>query len=170
MLNFVQFISSTNLDFTVILTTLVLNGCKCWHWDLKHYHISWFKTLTQLLDEVQLGFLREAVKRIGVPKVLSGKWQWCKSNLKLNINLNLPGSLTFYWFQCFKISMWATRLPSWALKNFSKYTIWWGKESCCNWNVRELAWWFDPCDYLDFSLRDTTGCWLMTLNLIDLMQ
>lgn len=34
----------------------------------------------QLLDEVQLEFLRETVKKIGVPKVLSGKWQWRESS------------------------------------------------------------------------------------------
>lgn len=36
----------------------------------------------QLLDEAQLEFLRETVKKIGVPKVLSGKWLPDKHSLK----------------------------------------------------------------------------------------
>lgn len=48
----------------------------------------------QLLDEAQLEFLRETVKKIGVPKVLSGKWQWRESDFQITIHLNLSGQFS----------------------------------------------------------------------------
>lgn len=61
----------------------------------------------QLLDEAQLEFLKETVQKIGVPKVLSGKWQWRESEFQINTHLNLSGqfsSLTR--FKCRTQDLW----------------------------------------------------------------